>query len=110
MQRYIGQSDVYSFNHYLYGEPYLGSFEGMRFRLGREPMKNVFFLPKEEQAKDGENEAYFLATVWPEPWCYEKRDPEAAKEERFPFSEEGFDQAVDWIIEQHDSGEIKSGK
>ncbi len=94
---------MYGFNHYLYGEAYYGSYDGMRFRLGREPLKNVFFSPKEEWAKDGENDAFFLASVWPEPWSYEKRDPESTREERFPFSEEGLDKAVEWITAQKDS-------
>ena len=100
MQRLIGKSYMYGFSHYLYGEAYYGSYEGIRFRLGREPLKNVFFSPESEWAKDGENEAFFLATVWPEPWCYEKRDPDKTVEERFPFSEEGLDQAIEWIKEK----------
>ncbi len=103
MQRHIGKSYMYGFSHYLYGEAYFGSYEGIRFRLGREPLKNVFFSPKEEWAKDGDNEAFFLATVWPEPWCYEKRDAESTLEERFPFSEEGLDQAIEWIKKTGDN-------
>lgn len=110
MGRMIGNSDMYGFNHYLYGEAYYGSFQGMRFRLGRDPLKNVFFSPKSEWAKDGDNDASFLATVWPEPWSYEKRDPENAEEQRFPFSEEGLDMAIDWIIDRQKTGDFRVGK
>ena len=34
------RSDFYSFEHYEYGEPYLGSCKGVRFRLAMEPLKN----------------------------------------------------------------------
>ncbi len=91
--RIVGDSDLYGFNYYLYGEAYLGSYRGHRFRLAREPLKNVVFSSKEEQSKD----ASFLADIWPEPWSYEKRDPEETEEERFPFTEEGFKEAVLWI-------------
>ena len=40
------RSDFYSFEHYEYGEPYLGSCKGVRFRLAMEPLK------KELEGKD----------------------------------------------------------
>ena len=99
--RIAGDSDLYGFNYYLYGEAYLGSYRGKRFRLAREPLKNVFFFPKEEWGKD----AVFLASIWPEPWSFEKKDPLSLSEERFPFTEEGFKEAVLWIRRGIDSGQ-----
>ena len=100
MKYLIGDSDVYGFSHYLYGEAYLGSFRGKRFRLGREPLKNVFYKPKDQWAKDGENEAYLLASLCDEPWCWEKKDPATLKEMKFEFSEEGLSLAVNWLNDE----------
>lgn len=93
MKYVIGDSDVYGFSHYLYGEAYMGSYRGKRFRLGREPLKNVFFSPREEWGKD----ASLRASVWPEPWCWEKKDPADLREKDFEFSEEGLKEAVEWL-------------
>ena len=101
--RTVGGSDIYGYTHYLYGEAYLGSYKGMRFRLAREPLKKVFYSPKSEWAKDGENDAYFLASVWPEPFSFEKTEKEKIKEERFPFTEEGLLLAVKWLNDSYES-------
>ena len=93
MKYVIGDSDVYGFSHYLYGEAYMGSYRGKRFRLGREPLKNVFFSPREEWGQD----ASLRASVWPEPWCWEKKDPADLREKDFEFSEEGLKEAVEWL-------------
>ncbi len=98
--RMVGNSDLYGFTYYLYGKAYFGSFNGMRFRLSRDPLKNVFYSPKEEWGRDGENEAFFLASVWPEPWSYEKTPETDISSERFPFTEEGLKEAVLWIRER----------
>ena len=85
-----GSSDMYSFGHYLYGEAYLGSYKGLRFRLARDPLENVIF-------SDNKYDAEFLASIWDEPWSWEHKDIETLREERFPFTEEGFKSAVEWL-------------
>ena len=102
--RIAGDSDLYGFTYYLYGRAYLGSYRGMRFRLGREPLKNVFFSPKEEWGKEPEGEACFLASTWDEPYSYDKQTPETLTEERFPFNEEGLKAAVAWIYSRYEEG------
>ncbi len=101
--RTVGESDMYGYTHYLYGEAYMGSYQGMRFRLEREPLKNVFYSPESEWARDGENEAHFLASVWPEPMSYEKTDKDKIEEKRFPFTEEGLSLAVKWLNNCYES-------
>ncbi len=86
----IPENVLYNYNHYLYGEAFLGSYKGMRYRLAREPLKNVFFEKKELQSEG----ASFLLTIWPEPYSYERTEDEKKKSFSFPFTEEGFKEAV----------------
>lgn len=47
--------------------------------------------------KDGEE---LKATVWRGPYCYEASKKEEMFSARFPFSEEGLEQAAEWINQQ----------
>jgi hypothetical protein len=94
----IEKSSFFNLIHYEYGEAYFGSHKGMRYRLAREPLKNVFFVKKEEREP-----ASLLATVWPEPYAYAKTDKELMTSKEFEVSEEGFEAAVQWINEQYES-------
>ena len=92
----IDEKTFYHINYYLYGKAFLGSYKGMRFRLARNPLENVFFKPKEEQEA-----GTLIATIWPEPFSYDKTDDEKKVSKKFPFSEEGKIAAVDWFNEQY---------
>ncbi len=94
----IEKSSFFNLIHYEYGEAYFGSHKGMRYRLAREPLKNVFFVKKEDREP-----ASLLATVWPEPYAYGKTDKELMTSKEFEVSEEGFEAAVQWINEQYES-------
>ena len=94
------RSDFYSFEHYEYGEPYLGSCKGVRFRLAMEPLKNVKFVPPDKR-----DPAVFLATVWPEPYCWDKTDDSLKESREFPFTPDGLDDAVAWIMEKCPQGD-----
>lgn len=59
-------------------EEYFGSYKGMRFRLGK----------AEDQLQ---------ATVYPEPYSWEATPDEQKESEFFPLSNEGIDQAVEWL-------------
>ena len=91
--REIPLSELYSYTHYLYGEAFLGSHQGMRFRLSREPLENVTFRKKEEWAKD----ASFLLYIWPEPFSFEKTADDDKQSFTFPFTEEGLKEAVECL-------------
>lgn len=67
------------------------SYEGMRYQVEQ--------ISKEE---DGEEEKYLKATVWPEPFCYEKTKDEKKEETFFPYTEEGLDQVYDWLCQKYD--------
>lgn len=83
---------LFPFVHYEYGEAYFGSLGGLRFRIAREPLENVHFAPAEKKA-----DAVLRATVWPEPLGYAATPREQRTEKDFPFTEEGLQQAAEWI-------------
>lgn len=96
-QNKINEKDFYGIRFYEYGKPFYGSYKGMRFKLARNPLKNVFFASQEEK-EDGVLEA----TIWPEPFSFEITPDEKKTTAQFPFSEEGRKQAVAWFQKQYD--------
>ena len=92
----IEKSTFFNLMHYEYGEAYFGSHKGMRFRLARDPLQMVKFIPVEKR-----DPATLLATVWPEPYSYGSTDKSLMTSEHFEISEEGFDAAVAWINQQY---------
>ena len=97
MSEAITRASLWGLNHYAYGEAYFGSHMGMRFRVARQPLENVSFRSREEQAKD----ASLSVSVWPEPYAFAKTPKEEITEQTFPFSEEGMEDAVQWLNEQY---------
>lgn len=72
------------------------SFQGMRYQL--------------EQYRDPENEEaepVLRTTIWPEPFCFEKTDPDKKTIRDFVYTEEGLDEAYDWLCQIYEerSGE-----
>ena len=64
------------------------SFQGMRYQL--------------EQYRDPENEEaepVLRTTIWPEPFCFEKTDPDKKTIRDFVYTEEGLDEAYDWLCQ-----------
>ena len=83
----IASADLLSFNYYTYGEPFTGSFSGMRYRLSRESA----------QADAGEAAYEFEAAAWPEPYAEACTDPDLIIRRRFAFTEAGKEEAVAWL-------------
>ena len=94
----IGEEQLYHLIFYEYGTPVFGSEKGMRYRVARNPLENVFF----NKAADKNDNATLDATVWKGPYGYQ-----ATKEEKFtrsfPFSEEGKRELTDWLNEQYEA-------
>ena len=88
----IDRKELFSISHYEYGQAYFGSCDGMRYRVARNPLANVIFEPAEKRVGE-----MLRASIWPEPYGYAHTDPELTKEEDFPFSAEGLDDAVRWL-------------
>ncbi|WP_026669419.1 hypothetical protein [Butyrivibrio sp. AE3006] len=95
----IEKNLFFNLRHYEYGEAFFGSYQGMRFRLAREPLDHVFFVPVEDRDPD----ARLMATVWPEPYSYFDTPDEQKISEKFSIDEEGFDAAIEWINQMYDS-------
>ena len=88
----IEPHELYSISFYEYGEAYFGSCSGVRYRLAREPLKNVHFTPPDQR-----DPAVLLATVWPEPFSYGAADPKTMNSKEFEFSAEGLARAAEWL-------------
>jgi hypothetical protein len=94
----IKNKDSYGLTWYEHGQPYFGSHAGMRFRLARDPMEDCALTPPEKKG-----EAVFVATIWPEPYCYEATPEEKKISAQFPFTVEGKEAMVDWLNAQYES-------
>ena len=57
----IDPKELYSISFYEYGEAYYGSCGGTRYRLAREPLKNVHYTARHILAAAAER-----GTDWPE--------------------------------------------
>ena len=93
----IKDEDTFGIRYYEYGQAFYGSFKGMRFRVAREPMETVFFLPQEKK-----EEGRLVATVWPEPFAYDSTPDEKKRSCDFPFTDEGKLQMTKWLNEQYE--------
>lgn len=77
------------------------SFQGMRYQV--------------EQHTEKENEEKMLrATVWPEPFCFEKTPEEKKMVQDFSYSEEGLNQVYEWLCHtyeerQEEWNQVKEG-
>ena len=89
--RMITTEDVLNMNFYK-KENFTGSYKGMRYLLKKE--------------KDEEENDIFLCYVWPGPYNFATTAEEEKLSHRFPFTEDGKQQAVDWMNEQWKSRTI----
>ena len=98
----ITSEDILSLNFYKYGNPFTGSYQGMRYRI---------ILQKATKDEEGNmiKEEGLLATIWPEPFAYEKTADELKKTQLFSFSEEGKAQVLDWLNTSWENGVWKPG-
>ncbi len=68
------------------------SYQGMRYQVRRKTWM------------EGEQEQNcLLATVWPEPYCYDKTPEEKREAREFPYEEESLDQIHAWLCERYEA-------
>lgn len=91
----IKSEDIFGMPYYEYGQAFFGSYKNMRYRIARNPMEKVFFLPSEKKA-----EGTFLVTVWFRDCCYAATKDEEKISSEFPFTTEGHEEVVRWLNEQ----------
>ena len=76
--------------NYVKKEEYTGSMDGMRYMLKR---------------KASGEKAELEVILWPEPFGYAKTPEQKKQRAVFPLSDEGLEQAADWMNEQYESQE-----
>jgi len=81
----ITAEDILNMNFYK-KEKFTGSYKGMRYLVKKE--------------KDDAENDIFRATVWPGPYNFSTTPDDQKISATFPFTEEGRQQAVDWMNEQ----------
>lgn len=67
-------------------EEYSASMDGMRYML------------KKKEAEQG---TVLEVVIWPQPYCYAKTPEENKQRKEFAFSEEGVQEAADWLNGQY---------
>lgn len=95
---HIDPKELLHFAYYEYGEPYYGSFRGMRFKVAREPMKNIHFTPPDQRG-----EASFKVVIWPEPFSDAATPEEKKVVKEFLFTEEGLAQIAPYLDAYYDA-------
>ena len=92
VQRHISREELFPFVHYEYGEAYYGSCGSLRYRIAREPLQNVHYTPPEKRGEAG-----LRAVAWRGPYGYAATDDSLKTIRDFPFTEEGMQEAADWL-------------
>ena len=93
----ILEKNLHSLVYYEYGEAYFGSYRGMRYRVAREPLSNVHFVPPAKR-----DPAVLRVTIWPEPFGYASTPGEEKTVKDFEFSEEGLAQITPYLNAYHE--------
>ena len=98
-EEFISGKDILSFNFYTYGQPFCGSYQGMRYRV--QMVKRELPLPEgaEEGAKP-EVEKLFTVDVWPEPFAFDVTDKEKIVHTEYPFNEDNYQKVIEYLNEQ----------
>lgn len=78
---------------------FTGTWQGMHYKIERKEESST------EENGEEKKETYFLVTVWPGPYCYDKTREDVKYHERFQFSTEGLDEICDWLNQQYEEKE-----
>lgn len=87
---YLSENVIPNHNYFNYKQPFLGSYKKMRFRV-------VCALPEEE----GQDKQY-LATTYPDLFCFEKTADEDKCSQHFPFTLEGRLEVIAWLDKKYE--------
>ncbi len=88
----IGEKELFRIEYYEYGEPYFGSDGGMNYRVAREPLENVHFIPPEKRPA-----GVLRASAWQGPWNFAVTPEKEIQTKEFAFTEEGLQEAIAWL-------------
>ncbi len=92
----LDRSEILPFNFLSYGGKLTGDHKGMRYFLVKKDRKY------EEDGVE-KKEVWLDAWVWPEPLSFDKTPDDKKTNNKFEFSAEGREKALDWIEEQYES-------
>ena len=82
----LTRADLLSLN-FVKKEDYTGSYQGLRYMLHQATV---------------EDEKKLQVYIWPEPFGFEATPEEKKQSELFAFTEEGMNQAVEWMNERYE--------
>lgn len=80
--------------NFIKKEPQTGSYRGMRYR---------FIKGKNEEGD------CIDVTIWPEPLCFVKTPDDQKETKQFPLTQEGKDNAVEWMNGQYEASPQRWG-
>ena len=95
-EEFISGKDILSFNFYTYGQPFCGSYKGLRYRI--QMVKRPLPLP--EDAPEGtkpEEEKLFTLDIWPEPFAFDVTDKEKIEHREYPFDEDNYNLIIETL-------------
>lgn len=78
----------FTFKNYILLEPYTGSMNGLRY---------MFRAEGERNEKGKLINPVLMVYVWPEPFAFAHTDADKITSQEFPYTDEGFDEAIDWV-------------
>lgn len=96
----ITTEDVLNMNFYK-KEKFTGSYKGMRYLLKKDSIEQ----PSETPDTVLETKTVFRCYIWPGPYNFDSTPDEQKISKVFDFTEEGKQQAVDWMNEYWKSRE-----
>ncbi len=85
----IKKTDILSLHFYDYKMAFTGSEGVMQYRI----------IKAEHEKEDGKKEACLQVTAWKGPYAFDLTKEDKISHE-FTFSEQGQEEAVDWLNEQ----------
>lgn len=82
----LRREQILSLEYYNYKGIFTGSIMAMHYRI-------------EKEKKEEEEQAVFLVHIWQGPYNFEVTSKEEMRKKEFPFTDEGAEEAVNWINE-----------
>lgn len=87
----VKNTDLLNIGYYDYGRAFSGSYKGIRYRIAREPLEKVVYIPKEQRG-----EAVLRLSIWNEPYSYDNTKDDIHIKD-FEYSNTGLERITDYI-------------
>ncbi len=94
------RDDIFPFQ-FIKKSRFTGSYQGMFYRIEKaERIEQADPDTDQEASQEEKKVTVLLVSVFPGPYAYEYTAPEQITSAEFEFSEEGYEQAKDWLEAQ----------